>query len=104
LEVDRLLAELRGEDIDTTAERARLVKLTLLANVALSGVPALAFLFTIWLFRRPLLAASSIRSLIWLLPGIAVWGLALYLTGRIVVRALNGRVATRMVYRKGRQE
>jgi hypothetical protein len=101
LEADRLLALLRGEEEpDTRRERARLVRLTFFANTVLSLLPALAFLSTVWMLRYRILNTSPIRGILWLLPGIGVWGLTLYLTGIVVVKVLNATVETRVNYRK----
>jgi hypothetical protein len=101
LEADRVLALLRGEaEPDIRRERARLVRLTFFGNLVLSMLPALAFLFTVWMLRQRLLNASPIRGILWLLPGIGVWGLTLYLAGLVVVKVLNATVETRVDYRK----
>ncbi len=102
LETDRLLARLAGHPLpDTARERRRLARLTVVANVLLSAIPAAFMAGALWAARERLMALPVERAVgITLLLGVAVWGVAMVVTARGVVGWLNRRVTTRVRYRK----
>lgn len=101
LEIDRILHLLIGGfDRDTRQERARLVLLTVLANLLLSLIPASAMFLAVWALRGWLSDAYPLRGLMGLLVvGGVVWGIGLYFAARLVVGMLNLLVETRLNYR-----